>query len=457
MLMTPSLQHRCFQHRIPADEEGIALITALLIMLLSTVVVAGVLGLAIHTAQRSGLTRNKTAALNAAEAGIQAELSLISDGSCPATASADTPLPSQALPTASYIIHASPAGPNCTVNGSAVISATGYVPNATNPVTSTTMVAHINRSAGAPTSSGGYDFPDALFTDGSLTSGTLSLYGTGGSIPSITADGPIAIGGSGNTGSLLGGGINGESTVNVGASQIGGAVTGTTVTLTGPSSANPLTVQGSVGAVSSLTKTNTTVNGTVTSSGAALPQARPLGAFSYSQSAIQAALGVAAPATSCPANQSGWTSNFYYMGSCALGYAPTSYNPATSNGITVIVVQGPFSINIPQTAVGGQLYVVDTGSPGSDALTITGSGSSLPVFAYTDGSLNLSGNVTGQMAAHSITVAGGTTMTFSPPAAAMPNIAFTLGYFAPTGLASGTNPYISTVSSEYQCPGTTAC
>jgi len=441
-------------HRRPADEEGIALITALLIMLLSTVVVAGVLGLAIHTAQRSGLTRNKTAALNAAEAGIQAELSIISTGLCPTAPTADTPLPNQTLPTASYVIQTPVA---CTPYGAATIAATGYVPNATNPVTSTTMVAHINRSAGAPTSSGGYDFPDALFTDGSLSSGTLSLYGTGGSIPSITADGPIAIGGSGNTGSLLGGGINGESTVNVGASQIGGAVTGTTVTLTGPSSTNPLTVQGSVGAASSLTKTNTTVNGTVTSSGAALQLARPLGTFTYNASAIQSALGVGTPATSCPANQSGWTANFYNMGSCSLGYAPGSYNPATSNGITVIVVQGAFSVNIPQTAVGGQIYVVDAGGVG-DALTITGSGSSLPVFAYTDGSLTLSGNVVGQMAAHSISITGSqTTMTFSPPAIAFPSIAFNNGYFAPTGLTSGSNPYISTVSNEYQCPGTTTC
>jgi Tfp pilus assembly protein PilX len=485
--MSPCLQHRS---RRPSDEEGIALITALLIMLLSTAVVAGILGLAIHTAQRSGLTRNKTAALNAAEAGIQAELSLISDGSCPNAATAETPLPNQALPTASYIIHASPAGTNCTVNGSAVISATGYVPNATNPVATITMVAHISRSAGAPTSSGGYDFPDALFaagpegsgtsTDGVLSdSGALNLYGTGGSIPNITADSISIIG----SGSQLGGAVAGQvqpegystnGTVSVAAAQIGGQVTGVNVALTG------MTVEGGVAASGNLSLTNVTLNGagtyggtyihsggsgTVSSGSPVLPLGRPLGTFANTpgtQTAI-ASLGVgtgspAAPTTSCPASATAWTANFYDIGgSCASGYNPGSYSPATSNGITVIVVRGTFNVTVPQSAVGGQLYVIDSGGGSSDSLTIAGSGSTLPVFAFTDGALHLSGTLVGQMAADNITAAPDTTMTFAPPAAAIPGIAFPPGYTAPTSLTTGSNPYIGTVSYEYQCPGTTAC
>src|SRR5579884_36763 len=112
------------------DEQGFALITAILIMLISTIVVAGILQLATHTAQRSGLSRNQTAARDAAEAGIEAELSTIANGTCPTTAGAETALPNQTVPSASYIIK---VPVSCTLNGAAVIAATGYVPNATSP------------------------------------------------------------------------------------------------------------------------------------------------------------------------------------------------------------------------------------------------------------------------------------------------------------------------------------
>ncbi len=456
--------------RHPADEQGIALIVALLIMLLCTIVVAGILQLSVHTTQRSGLTRNSAAALNAAEAGIQSELSLISDGSCPTSKGTETALPNQTAPSASYIIQ---VPVSCTAFGAAVIDATGYVPNATNPVTSTTMVAHINRTEGAPGVNGAYDFPDALFADAALSAPSgLNLYGSGGSIPNITA-GSITIGGSG---SQLGGAIAGQllygqsagsnGAVSVAAAQIGGQVSGTNLTLTGPSTG--LTVQQGLLASGNLSLNSVTVNGTGTYSGTyshsgtvsgtvaagavTLPLGRPLGSFAYSQSPITSALGVGAPNTSCPTSATAWPSTFYDLGSCSTPYTPSIYG----SGTTVIVVQGPFTVDVPSAAAGGQLYVIDAGGGGSDSLTIAGSGSTLPVFAFTDGSLNLSGTVVGQMAAHSITVASGTNMTFSPPATAMPDITFPTGYTAPN-LAAATDPFIGTVSYEYQCPGTTAC
>jgi Tfp pilus assembly protein PilX len=460
------------------DEQGMAMATSMMIMMLCTIVVATILGLATHSAQRSGLSRDRTAALNAAQAGIQSELSLISDGSCPTTAVAETALPNQTLPTASYIIQAPPAA-TCTVNGPAVIVATGYVPNATRPITTTTMVAHINRTQGAPVSTGtngGYDFPDVAFTDGSLsaTAGALNLFGTGGAVPNVTANTGISIGTSANNGSQLGGGLYGQGPVVVYASQIGGPVTGTTVSLTGQTaSTSGLTVQGSVGASGTLALKNTTVNGSITSGGAytnqgfvtitgsttsggpTLPLARPLGAFDNSDPAdIGTTLGVGAATNACPASATAWTSSFYDLTTtCAVGYSPGTFTTPATNGNMVIVVRGAFTVNLPQTAVGGQLYIIDAGSAGSDSLTITGGGSTLPVFAFTDGTLNLSGNLVGQVAAHSINVTGATTLTFAPPATPMPDIAFPIGYSAPN--LGGV--YYSRVAFEYQCAGATAC
>lgn len=441
------------------DEQGIALIVAMIILMVSVIVVAAVLQLATHTAQQSGFGRNRTAAVNAAEAGIQSELSTLSSGTCPTAAVSPVQLPNQSSPSAWYSIL---APVSCTASGPAVIAATGYVPNATNPVYETTMVAHINRSQGAPVSggtAGGYDFPDAVFTDGALsaTSGTLNLYGSGGDIANLTADGAINIGSTAFPGSLLGGAVNGESSVNIYASQIGGSVVGTSVTLKGASAGNGLTVQGSVGAQSSLSTSNVAINGTTTSSGASLPQSRPLGIFSNNVSDIGTTLGVGtSAATLCPASATAWTAAFYDItSSCTAGYAPTSFTTTASNGDQVIVVQGPFTVTVPPTAVGGALYIVDAGGT-NDGLTISDSGSTLPVFAFTDGSMSVSGTLAGQLAAHSITFTGASTsLTFQPPATPMPDIAFPTGYFAPT--LTGSNAFVSTVSYEYQCPGTTAC
>jgi Tfp pilus assembly protein PilX len=445
------------RHEAP-DEQGIALIVAMIVLMISVIVVAAVLQLATHTAQQSGFGRDRTAAVNAAEAGIQSELSTLSSGTCPSAAGSETALLNQSSPAASYKILA----PVSCTTGAAVIAATGYVPNATNPVYETTMVAHVNRSQGAPVSggtAGGYDFPDAVFTDGTLTatSGTLNLYGSGGDIANLTADGAINIGSSAFPGSLLGGAVSGENSVNVYAASIGGSVAGTSITLNGGT--NGMTVSGAVGASSSLSKTNVTINGTTTSSGASLPQSRPIGTFSNNVSDIGTTLGVGSSATTlCPASATGWTAAFYDITtSCTTvgGYAPTSFSTTASNGVQVLVVQGSLTVTVPPTAVGGALYIVDAGGTG-DSLTISDSGSTLPVFAFTDGSMSVSGTLAGQLAAHSITFTGASTsLTFRPPATPMPDIAFPTGYFAPT--LTGSNAFVSTVSYEYQCPGTTAC
>jgi Tfp pilus assembly protein PilX len=486
--MLMSLRYRC-PVRAPrpasggaGNEEGIAMVVALLVLMLSSILVVGVLALATHTQERSGLTRDRTAALNAAEAGIQSELSVLSNGGCPpSVAGAAVALPNQTQPSASYVIQPSPS---CTSgSATATIVATGYVPNTTNPISTTTMVAHITRNQGAPVSagaSGGYDFPDALFADGAVSApGTLNLYGTGGSVPNITAD-TITVG---NSGSQLGGALTGEpklgespstgGIISVAAAQIGGAVTGTNVTLTGPSTG--MAVQGAVDATGNLSLNNVSINnasgsyggtythtgtisGTVTQSAATLGLSRPLGTFTNNASDIATQLGVGTATASCPGTSS-WSSSFFDTTSSCPATAPTTYSPTAGNGTTVIIVQGTFNLTVPTTPVGGQLYVIDAGGGSSnDNLTITGNGSTLPVFAYTDGSLNLSGTVAGQFAGHTITAPGSTattTVTFTPPATPMPDVAFPAGYTPPT--LNGTNAYVSSVSYEYQCPGTTAC
>jgi Tfp pilus assembly protein PilX len=458
------------------SEQGIALVTALLVMMVCTIVMAAILQLASHSAQRSGLARDRTAALNAAEAGIQAELSAISDGSCPPSSPPSLPgaavqLPNQTLPSAWYVIQASPVNTCSTASAAVTIVATGYVSSVTNPAATTTMVAHVNRTQGAPVSGGAsnnvrpYNFPDALFTDGTLraTGGALNLYGSGGSVPSVTANGAITIGSSSNTGSLLGGAINGQSSVNVWASQIGGPVTGTSVSLTGPASG--LTVQGGTSPSPSLT--NVTLNGAQNLS---LLPPRPLGVFDNSNPGeIGTSLGVGtttapvgSPTNTCPSSSTSGASNFYDVAAtCGSGYAPTTYSPPTGgNGITVLVVQGAFTVTVPPTAVGGQLYVVDVGGGNSDVLTIAGTGSTLPVFAFSDSAVTLSGTLAGQVVAHQIDVTGAsTTLTFAPPATPMPDVSFPVGYFSPkfSGPFIPFIPFISTVSYEYQCPGTNVC
>ncbi len=450
------------------DEDGFALMTSFLVLLISVVVVTGALQLAAHTSQRSGLNRNQSAAVNAAEAGIEAALSKLSDGTCPGAAFSETQLPDQNLPTESYIIQ---APVSCTVNGPAVILATGYVPNATSPVAKTTMVAHINRSLGAPTSGGvgGYDFPNVLYTDTTLgTSASpalLSVFGNGGTTPSITANGGAYIG-TGGTPAQLSGPVSSWGPLTLNASQIGGAVVGTDVTIAGA------TVQGAVAATANLSLDTVTINGTATYGGSYThsgsitvtggppssattiqPLRRPFPAFTNNSATIGTTLGVGSATASCPGSATTWTAPFYDIAAnCAVHYTPGTYSSTAANKNTVIIAQGSLTVDVPPTAVGGQLYVITTGG---GTLTINGSGSTLPVFAFTDGTLNLSGSVVGQFAGHAITTtSGAATLTFTPPATPVPNFAFPAGYTQPNlGTAGVPGAFLSTVSFEYQCAG----
>jgi Tfp pilus assembly protein PilX len=442
------------------DERGVALIAALLVMMVCVILVAGALQLAIHSTQRSGLSRNRTASLHAAEAGLEAALSnLAQNSTCPATAGTETPLPDQNLPTESYKIL---APVSCTTGGNAVIAAVGYVPNATTPVATTTLVAHVNRGQGAPVSggsgtNGGYVFPDALFSGGSIltTGGSFSAYGTGGSVPNVVANGTINI-----SGSQLDGLVHGWSGVTLTVPVIGGEVVGNGVNITGA------TVQGGTGGVfssGSLTLTNTTVNGPAKYAGAfsnpgstvtgttspgagALPPPRQMPVFTDSSGDMQTILGVGAASNSCPGTGTG---SYYDI---PLNIVPCVYNPASLDGIHVLVVHGGLvTVTMPQTTTGGQLYIISAGGLG-DAVTIVGTNSTLPVFAFTDGLLTVSGNLTGQLVGGGIVTAGATTVTFSPPATPAPDFAFNNTQVAPSGLG-----YAATIAFEYQCPGVTAC
>lgn len=441
------------------DDRGIAMITAMMVLMVVTIVVAGAAGLAAHTAQRSGLDRNRSAALHAAEAGIEAEIAKLTDGSCRSTADVtDTALPDQNLPTESYRVLA-PA--SCTAGGTADIVAVGYVPNATRPVATVTLVARMNRSMGAPLSggtNGGYVFPDALFTDGTLnaTSGAgLSVFGLGGAVPNLTANGAMTI--TDSPAGHLDGAIHGWSTVSLSGVQIGGPTVAQSVTLSGA------TVQGDVTASASLSLSpSTVVNGnarygtTNSSSGATvtktgptqaattLPQARPLPVFSDNQSEIGTALGVGTtPSATCPGNGTGTFYDFSQSGG-----ATCSYNPGVASGNVVVIAHGgTLNVTVPQTSA-GQLYVIND----SGNVTVNGSNSTLPVFAYASGTLSLNGAFVGQGAGHAIVTTATATMTFKPPATTMPDLAFPGGFDAPTGTG-----YVTTLVYQYQCPGTTAC
>ncbi|MDQ1414603.1 MAG: hypothetical protein QOF81_216 [Acidimicrobiaceae bacterium] len=463
------------------DEGGMALIASLLVMMICVILVAAAFQLATHSSQRSGLSRNRSASLHAAEAGLEAALATLASSSVCPGAGLEVPLPDQNLPSESYMVL---APVSCSPGGNAVIAAVGYVPNATRPVATTTLVAHINRGQGAPvsgtnaagvvscavTTQCGYVFPDALYSGGAITAapgvGTLSAYGTGGTVPNVVANGAINI-----TGAQIDGLVHGWSTVNLTVSAIGGEVVGNGVSITGA------TVQGGLGGVVSsntLTLTDSTVNGTakykgpttnyssanstVTGGASPVTPAPDLGSSrlmpTYTDSALDMSsiVGVGLPASnSCPGNGVG--SYYDYTPLVSLN---CTYNPATIDGTVVLVVRstlgGALTINVPQTTNGGQLYVIMTGAGILDTLNIVGSNSTLPVFAFTDGTMTLRGGITGQFVGGSIATAAPTTLTFAPPAIPAPDFAFNNTQTAPGGLG-----YAASIAFQYQCPGTTAC
>jgi hypothetical protein len=311
-------------------------------------------------------------------------------------------------------------------------------------------------------SNGGYVFPDAIFSGGTISAlpavGTLSAYGTGGTVPNIVGDGAINI-----SGSQLDGLVHGWSSVNLSVPAVGGEIVGNGVTLTGA------TVQGGTGGIvssGSLTLANSTINGTAkygssyttsgsTVSGGAslaspaptLPLMRLMPTFNESSSDMNTLLGVGAPTATASCPGAGTGTYYDYSPLIALN---CTYNPATINGPVVLVAHsllgGVLNINVPQTTTGGQLYGA------LDTLNIVGSNSTFQVFAYSDGTLTTNGGVTGQLVGNTVATVGATTLTFAPPAIPAPDFAFSTSQTAPSGLG-----YAASIAFEYQCPGTTAC
>ncbi|MDP9074258.1 MAG: hypothetical protein M3N98_08815 [Actinomycetota bacterium] len=448
MLMSPSRN----------DEGGMALIAAVLVMMVCTILVAATMVLAQHTAQRSGLNRDHSAAIHAAEAGIEAELATLSGGSCP-TAGAETVLPDQNLPKESYKVLA----PTSCTSPNALIGAVGYVPNATHPVATATIMAHVDWGQGASPSTGnygGYVFPDAVFTNGTLTAtaGKLSVFGVGGTVPSISANGAISINDTGSPVGQLDGGLHGWSTINVTNAQIGGTVIGADVTL------SSVRVQGDVTSTGNLNlDSNTTVTGnvafggtnystspTVTGTYPTTPTSttpktkRPTPIFTDNKPEISTlVLGAATtPNASCPGSGNLTFYDYTSGGSC-------DYNPATINGTVIVIAHGgTLKVQVPQTSA-GQLYVVNDAGD----IQLTGSNSTMPVFAWASGTVTLKGGgLVGQVAAGvAVTTTADTTLTFFAPAVPMPDFAFPGGYSTPT------LGYAATIAYEYPCPTTAAC
>jgi len=445
------------------DENGMALVAALLVMMVCSILVAGSLALASHTALRSGFNRDHSAALHAAEAGIEADLATLSAGGCPALTGTETVLPDSTLVKASYkIVSRTP----CTAGGNAVVTVVGYAPNATKPVATATIVAHINRGQGASVSTGnagGYVFPDAIYTNGTLdASAGLSLYGVGGTVPSTTANGNITVTDTVGTGQLDGP-VQGWKDVNISGAEIGGAVVGATVAGSTVTMANArvqgdvttgsgvldlastTTVNGNVRYGGTKTAASPTVTGTGPTFNAYVPTTqRPMPVFTDSTArtdipSLLPSVGSSVTA-SCPGAGLLTFYDFTAGGTC-------NYNPASIGGTVVVIAHGgTLNVTIPANS-SGQLYVVND----AGGVNITGSGSPMPVFAFASGLVNLSGAFVGQVAGGSIKTTAGTTMTFFPPSVPLPDFAF------PGGYSSATLAYAATVAYQYQCPGTTTC
>jgi Tfp pilus assembly protein PilX len=484
---------------LPRDNEGgFALITALLVMMVASALVVASIALATHSGGQSAQQRNATAALHAADYGLQTELSALSASSIsgvptlPPCTSSSGLLPGTSLPAQWYAVSVfgwappSTGTPACTTSsltrtiistGYAIGAGVGTTPSSTPPTgaVSRTVVARITLQPAGATSNGGYGFPDAITAlkgsgngqSGAIASGSgapLTVSGLSGNPVSIRADGPVT---------LTGG------TLTLGSSTISNSLESwDDVTLSGT------TITGNVASAKTLSLTNSTsitgnaLGTTVSTTGGSavsgvtrvqtptLPTQPPVPSFPTPADpgwGYWLALTGGSVQSGCPG--AGTLSGLYVLTTstpCVIN--STTLSPISgSTGVAIIVTGAAnLTVTVPSSVPSGaQLYLVATNGD----LTLNGSGAALPVFAYGSGTVTLNGtngaiagqviggNVTTSAAtslvAESVSTNVGTTPTF-PPDFAFPNF---------TGTGAPPPGFVPQITDEYLCAplATTAC
>lgn len=450
------------------DEQGIAMISALLIMMICTVVVTASLALAVHSNGQSADQRNLTAALHAADYGLQEELANLA-GQPSSSGASCTPisggiLPNTSLPTQWFTVLL----PGCTVSSAnRTIIATGYAlgagssPPATAPATASarTVVAHITLQPAGAISNGGYGFPDAILALKSGGSGGLSA--ASGSPLTITADGPESIRSVGpvalSNGSLplssglttaslsswdnitlannpVTGNVVSAKTVTLTSSNVSGYVEGTAISLLG----TPVSTVGSqrVGTVQ-------------------LPTQPPVPNFNYSLSDWLSLTGAGSATTTCPASGGTLTGLYVLASGCTVSPA------AIGTGAVAIIVNAAGNLNLTLPSYTGpgpsQLYLIAT----NGNLTLSDSGASAQVFAYGSGTVTVSGTIVGQLAGGTVTTSAATNLITQLVSTTVSGVVTYPPDFAFPAAGAGPTPtgFVPLLNDEYLCaPGaTTAC
>jgi hypothetical protein len=465
------------ERRARRGEEGMALVMALLVGMIATAMVVASLALATHSGGQSAEQRNATAALAAADYGLQQELASLSSSagggvltppSCtPINSGSASLLPSTSLPAQWFAVSL----PSCSTSVlTRTIISTGYALGegigssapATPPSTAVvrTVVAHVTLQPAGATSNGGYGFPDAITAlkgagTGAITSTSafpLSVSGLSGNPVSIRADGPVSL--SGGTLTLSSGlttnSLTGWDNVSLsGTTLTGNVASAKTVTLT-----NSSAVTGNV-LGTTISTTGSTVSGVSRVGTATLPTQPPVPSFPTPADtgwANWTALTGGSVTTTCPTNGT-LTGTYVLTATCAS--APS----AISTGAVAIIVNAAANLTITLPANPGpgpsQLYLVVT----NGNLTVTGSGVAVPVFAYASGSISVGGTLVGQLVGGSIITNAATNLLAEPVSTTVsgtptfpPDFAFPTfgGAVPPLG-------FVPQINDEYLCsPGATA-
>jgi len=445
------------------DEQGMAMIMAMLIMLICTVVVTASLALAVHSNGQSADQRNLTAALHAADYGLQEELASLAGqpssggASCtPIDSGTATLLPNTSLPAQWFSVSL----PSCSTSSlTRTIISTGYAlgdgssPATTPPSTSQarTVVSHVTLQPAGALSNGGYGFPDAVLSFGALTatsSAALTVNPLAGYATSIRADGAISLAG-GQIGTSL------SSWSSIALSNVN-PVTGNISSSGAVGLSNTTVVNGNVVGASVSQDGTSTVSGTVRSGVTTLPVQPPAPTFGYLQSDWTTLTGAGAASLSCPASST--LTGLYYFTSLSCGMTPTAI---ATGAVAVIDNSGNMNITIPAFPGPGptQLYLI---APNGN-ISITSNGAAgVQVFAYASGTLSVSGTIVGQLVGGSVSTTAATTLdaqlvSTTTAAGAVdfpPDFAFPTP--APNPAPTG---FVPQISDEYLCPEgvTTAC
>ncbi|HEX3425307.1 MAG TPA: hypothetical protein VHT30_04190 [Acidimicrobiales bacterium] len=450
-----------------ADESGLAMIMALIIMMVCVVVVSASILLAIHSGQQSSVQRNETAALHAADYGLQEELASlagqpsVTGATCTPITTSATAVPNASLPAEWYLV----SMPGCTATSTTrTVIATGYAlgeginPSVTRPPStaqSRVVVAHITLQPAGALSSGGYGFPDALLSlsgggsgqSGNLTGTSLTVSGVGTYAPTVRADGTVSLTSS-NLSLAEGASINSLSAwgnATLSATTVTGDVTSSgTVTLSNASTVTAPSGDGGNVIGSSVTNNSSTVSGSIRQGTNILPTKPPVPTFTYNVSDWLSLTGSATASSTCPT--SGTLSGLYYVGSTC------SSSPTSVSGTVAIVYTGTgtLTVNLPSSTGGTALYLI---AP-NGSVSITDSGTAMPVFVYGGAGVTTSGTIVGQLAGGNIATAAATSvlaeLVGAPPDFSFP--ASAAGTVPPTG-------FVPEINDEYLCPAgtTSAC